>query len=269
MIGLVDYDSLIYKSMYRIVSIQEIKQLLAKGKPREWVEKEILDKALGRLGNMGDRIILDIENAGIEISHCEYFITPRKSIRMQLFPYYKQNRGKYFNPMVKWVNKLRSYLLESSFAIIKDGYEADDLIYDRAKTLGELGCIIISMDKDLLQCPGLHYNYYRKPTKEVDEYGRRLTHPPVGLMVVTKEESDYNFWNQMLIGDNTDNIKGVHGIGSVKARKILLETSENHEEAVKLEYQRVYGDEWLKEYEKNHFLLTLGSTDRNYQTINI
>ncbi len=273
MIALIDYDSLIYKSAYKVVSIQDIKQKISEGKKRDELEKWIMDECINRLCNIGDGLMTEIESNdffienGLNISFCEYFITPRTSLRKVKFSDYKANRDRKINPMYKWVNKVRKYLLDSNFAITQYGFEADDLIADRAKELGQNECIVISLDKDLIQIPGVHFNFYRKPSKELDKYGQRIKNPYTGLSIVSDKQAEYNFWYQMLVGDVVDNVKGCKGIGPKKAEKILLE-SENYEQSVKDVYKLTYQDLWLSEFEKNHFFLYLG-TKRKYETIEL
>lgn len=73
-------------------------------------------------------------------------------------------------------------------------------------------CIICSVDKDLLQIPGKHYNFVKKEFCKVSEI-----------------EGLRNFYKQMLIGDPADNIFGVKGIGKVKAANLIdcLETEQD------------------------------------------
>jgi hypothetical protein len=56
-------------------------------------------------------------------------------------------------------------------------------------------------------------------------------------------EGDYNFYIQLLVGDRTDNIKGIDGIGPVKAAKILAncKTKEELHAAVLKVYIENYG----------------------------
>lgn len=83
------------------------------------------------------------------------------------------------------------------------GLEADDAIgIYLSKTKESIAC---SIDKDLRQIPGLHWNFVKKELYDVSEY--------IGA---------FNFYRQLLIGDVSDNIKGVHGIGPVKAEKFLF-----------------------------------------------
>lgn len=72
-------------------------------------------------------------------------------------------------------------------------------------------CVICSVDKDLLQIPGKHYNFVKKEFCEISEI-----------------EGLRNFYKQMLIGDPADNIFGVKGIGKVKAANLIdcLETEQ-------------------------------------------
>ena len=66
--------------------------------------------------------------------------------------------------------------------------------------------VICSIDKDLLQIPGRHYNFVKK-VHTVQTYEDGLKH----------------LYMQSLIGDKSDNIIGVAGIGPVKAEQALAE----------------------------------------------
>jgi hypothetical protein len=248
---LFDYDSLIYKCVYRIVDIQTIKQWFAQGKTKDWMREEIVTQCKNRLCNMGDYLFTTIEDTGIMIGSVEYYITNApKSIRRQISPIYKSNR----KPN-KWVNAIRKYLIEMDFAVTHPEYEADDLIFDRALELGEQNCIILTMDKDLKQIPGIHFNYYRP--KVVNEQGEKISGDCVGLSVVTKEESEYTFWLSMLTGDHGDNIKGIKGLGPKKGEAILKGKIDLKETVIN-QYKGFYGANWETEYKTNYRLLGLG-----------
>jgi hypothetical protein len=76
--------------------------------------------------------------------------------------------------------------------------EADDAL--AIEHAAHPGSVLATIDKDLRQSPGLHYNYDK------------------GLKYkVSPEQGVYQFHLQLLIGDNTDNIKGIKGIGQKKA----------------------------------------------------
>jgi 5'-3' exonuclease len=67
--------------------------------------------------------------------------------------------------------------------------------------------IICTIDKDLDQIPGQHYNFVRKEKYNVSE-----------------DEGNRFFFYQLLVGDPTDGIKGVPGIGPKKATRLLDST---------------------------------------------
>lgn len=92
--------------------------------------------------------------------------------------------------------------------------ETDDIISFLAyyhKDLLDTDCIICSPDKDLQQIPGTHYN----PNKPWDE----------AIKILSVEEAQFNYLKQLLMGDSTDNIAGIPGLGEVKATKFLKEHS--------------------------------------------
>lgn len=258
---LFDYDSLIYKSVFRIVSIQDIKSWIREGKSREWMETEIINLAINRLVSMGDNILLCLEDGGIWSYYIEYYITScKKAYRKSIYPQYKENRKKVSNivsiRMRKWVSKVRSYLKEMNFASCSDKFEADDLIRDRAEELGEDNYVIVSMDKDLSNIPGLHYNYYNEVVK--DENGEELKNmygetikEHRGFKIVSKEESEINFWTQMLCGDSGDNIPGLYRVGVKTAPKIIKDVKVEDLRSAVMEY---YKEHFLKRFDKGHEL---------------
>lgn len=260
MVALFDYDSLIYKSCYRIVDIATIREWFELGRTKSWMREKIIEKSVNRLSNMGDNLFLDLDDVGVRVEHVEYFITAAKrSARKEIDPLYKSHR----RPN-KWVNKIRKHLLEANFAITSDEFEADDLIFDRAMELGDENCIILTMDKDLKQIPGIHFDYYRPTT--IDQEGNKKRGPCRGLELVSPEKAQRFFWYQMLTGDHGDFIKGVPGIGPKRAAKMLddLPTKD-----LKLRVMRAYYEKFdgLKELINNYYLLKLGTKERDIEMI--
>lgn len=126
------------------------------------------------------------------------FLTGKNNFRYDINPDYKANRKDTVRP--QWLDICRSYLVNEYNAIITDGYEADDALgFNQTEDT-----VIFSIDKDLLMIPGHHYNFIKNEYREVSELD--------GLKM---------FYRQMLIGDSSDNIKGVAGIGKVKAAKLI------------------------------------------------
>jgi DNA polymerase-1 len=72
--------------------------------------------------------------------------------------------------------------------------------------------IICSIDKDMMQIPGRHYNWNTQ---------RRT--------MQTVNEANYFFYRQILTGDPGDGYTGIPGCGPVKADKILEGLDLSHE----------------------------------------
>ena len=106
---------------------------------------------------------------------------------------------------------LTQYMIEVLRFDVVDGLEADDLVVYWNREMKE-ETIICSPDKDVLkQTPGVHYNY-------------RWSKDGRGSWVTTSEDdADIFLWQQVLMGDSTDCIPGLPGIGEKKALKILKE----------------------------------------------
>jgi DNA polymerase-1 len=141
-----------------------------------------------------------IENTIGETVADEYqvFLTGHGNFRYELFPDYKANRrGK---PLPTHLNACRTYLKKEWAAVECEGWEADDALGMAQND----STILCSIDKDLKQLSGKHYNFVKK---EFD-----FVKPHAGLL---------HFYSQLLIGDNSDNIKGVNGIGPVRAKRML------------------------------------------------
>lgn len=299
MIALFDFDSVIYKaasvhykglklSMLRKEYLKHLNdkkewssiQVNVKGKVknifecRSIIEKGIFEDMLTFSENIGDGIISEIDKDpfivenGIDINIVEYYITVGMSIRKSLVTTYKANRKP--KPLNRWVSMVRNHYLQTGFCEIKDGWEADDLIYDRAKELGMNNYIIIALDKDLKQIPGIYFDYYKRTWTESDGYndfGYKNQTEMRGLTIVNEDQARYLFWTQMLVGDGVDNISGVKGIGKVKAEQILYSlfqkdaSDEVYENLVKGCYNDKYGVNGEKEFKKNFFLIKLGVRD--------
>ena len=136
---------------------------------------------------------------------CEYqgYLTGTDNFRHELSDIYKAQRPKDKPLYYKFA---RQYLIDNWGAIVVDGQEADDAIAIEATRLGFDNVIIVSIDKDFKQLPCLIYNYQKNTWHQSDEW-----------------QASVNFYTQILVGDASDNIKGVVGIGPVKAAKLLLD----------------------------------------------
>lgn len=139
-------------------------------------------------------------------SSMELWLSGPDNFRYGIYPEYKANRITAKRP--KWEKEVKQFLTNQFEANWSKGCEADDMLAIRHQELGEES-ILCSIDKDLLQSPGWHYNFVKKEKT-----------------FVTPEEGIRFFYYQLLVGDTADGIKGVPGIGPVKANRILDQADE-------------------------------------------
>ncbi len=88
--------------------------------------------------------------------------------------------------------------------------------------------IIVTLDKDLDLVPGEHYSWAISTT---------TWSKPAQFKSISKWEATSNFYSQMLIGDSTDNIFGIAGLGPVKSKK-YLSSAENEQDLFDLVYNK-------------------------------
>lgn len=150
-------------------------------------------------GFLEDLILFDLPNA----QTWELFLTGKSNFRYEyaVTAEYKGNRKGTEKPT--HYHLLREYLVSSWGALVVEGMEADDMLAIRATELGD-DSIIVTLDKDLDQVSGWHYNFVKK-----NKY------------YIAEDEGLLNFYKQFLIGDAVDNIKGAKGIGEKKSHKLL------------------------------------------------
>ena len=146
------------------------------------------------------------------------FDAPGPTFRHEVFGEYKANRPSMPEdlriqiPFIKEiVSALRLPILE------KEGYEADDLIATLARKLEREGTetVIVSGDKDLMQLISSHVTMYdpmKDKTFQVPEVRERFGVSPEKVVEVMG-----------LMGDTSDNIPGVPGIGPKTAGQLIEE----------------------------------------------
>lgn len=124
---------------------------------------------------------------------------------------------------------IRGYIQHNYPTEIADGLEADDLLGCALRNNSD--SVICTRDKDMDTISGWHYRWRCGELQPARRY------------YVSPFDGWYFYYYQMLVGDIADNIKGVIGIGDVKARKILRDCSNKDElhAAVKQVYIDVYG----------------------------
>lgn len=188
-----------------------------------------------------DILISGIDNtySGCYADEWILYLTGKNNFRLDIATtaVYKGNRTA---PKPAHLSALRKHLVEEWGAVVIDGQEADDAIAIEATKLQD-NYIVASVDKDLDQIAGWHYNFVKK----------------IGYNI-TPEEGMFRFYKQILTGDAADNIMGINGIGPVKADKLLAE-AEDENEMYSICLEQYGGNEdrvienarllWLRRYE--------------------
>ena len=132
------------------------------------------------------------------------------NFRYDVFADYKANRDRSLTPA--GLTEIRDAMLEEFNGIICDGYEADDLVVFLREKYPEK-YLLVAIDKDVLNSvEGRHFNYYESSLYNID----------MKWMEVDRLTSLIWRYKQTLMGDKTDNIIGLKGIGPKKAEKILV-----------------------------------------------
>lgn len=140
-----------------------------------------------------------------------------------------------------WYSQIRNYLMGLNGRMVF-GMEADDAI-GIALTLDPENAISCSVDKDLDNIPGKHYN-------EI--------HPEKGVYLVSETDALHNFYCQLALGDRVDNIHGLYSIGPKS--QLLVDICRCSSEldmyllAVKW-YKKYYGNYWKQFLWENASLL--------------
>jgi DNA polymerase I len=197
---LIDADSLMYFSSYG----SEEDQILSETK----LSEKIYD-------------ILNIVGQSYNVEKYYVFVKGSNNFRYKIFPAYKKNRPAK-HPIIDVLNK---YLVDNFGAIESHNAESDDYAFSYSQ-LPEYKnrTIICSVDKDLLQIPGIHYDYQKNKFHHISE-----------------EDARYNLAIQMIMGDAADGILCLRGYGPKKAQALIEKGMSSYQ------YMKII----LKEYQKN------------------
>jgi DNA polymerase-1 len=149
--------------------------------------------------------------------------TKEKTFRHELYDQYKANRDAAPDDLHTQVPLINSVLEAANIPQIGiDGWEADDVIASLTKSATKAGIesVMVTGDKDLLQLVDEHVFALRPPRKGESSYRQ------IGKEEVFEEfgvRSDQIVDYLALIGDSSDNVPGVAGIGPKGAVKLLSE----------------------------------------------
>jgi len=144
----------------------------------------------------------------------------RNPERLSLYPNYKKREkdGDYDETVLKriysQVRMCEDVLNELKFLVFKfPDTEADDIISTLSFMFSSEQCVIISTDGDFLQLISPNIDVYHPIKKEL--YTFENFEEKLGLKL-----EDFVLYRS-LVGDTSDNIPGVSGIGPARAKKVI------------------------------------------------
>jgi DNA polymerase-1 len=178
------------------------------------------------------------------------YISGSENFRYELYGDYKANRVGKERPIM--LEPVKEFLLSEWEGILTHGYEADDAISIQASMEnavdnepGRSEYIIAANDKDFLQLPGEHYNFVTD-----------------AFQMVSEDEALWNFWNQVLTGDYSDNVPGLSRVGPARAAKILSGHSpRDYAEVVR----NAYND--ARQFSRTYHLIRLLRSEEEYEDL--
>lgn len=246
--ALIDGDIIVYRSAFAAEhTIYHLYQTEGSPDPSLWkfvktfktavdMNKAIAQLELEDYGVHRELEVEPVENALYSAKHTvesikratqaddvKIFLTGKGNFREEVATLagYKENRIDMRKP--EWYGKVRDYLIKFKGAEVVNGIEADDALADCQAN----DTVICSIDKDLLQVPGRHYNWVKNK--------KYMVTPEQGLKLL---------WKQVLTGDSTDNIPGIKGLGPKKAAQLLADATTEDE------YREICVQQWAQAIEE-------------------
>lgn len=144
------------------------------------------------------------------------------TFRNELYAEYKAHRKPTPGELSQQFPLVKEVLQALGITVIEEaGYEADDIIGTLATKAGEVGheVIIVTGDRDVLQLisPRVQVMLTKKGISDMDVYDNQAFEVKYG--VTPQQQIDL----KGLMGDASDNIPGVPGIGEKTAMKLIVE----------------------------------------------
>lgn len=236
---IVDIESYIHKSLTACKFLHEIGKGI-------YAEAYDTNKAIKFLEDNLNRLM-----GTLQANCCELVIGDTNNFRKNINPNYKANR-----PSKPQIYEVVLGVVNQKFNPISlQNLEADDtcrILYEDKNFYPNLEKIIVSIDKDFFSIPCKFY--------------RDL--PNNDLIDIDLDTAQYNLYKQIIMGDNSDNYKGIPGYGEVKASK-FLEFSKDEKEIIKLfEDNGLTKDDYIMNYNMAH-LVSINEYNFNTGEINV
>ena len=155
--------------------------------------------------------------ASLNVSHIAVvFDSGSKTFRNEIFPDYKANRPPCPEDLIPQFSIVRESAEALNIAILEQvGFEADDIIATIAKKSAKAGfeVVIVSSDKDLMQLIDENISMFdamKNKSISFNEVHEKFSVEPDKVLEVLS-----------LIGDASDNVPGVRGIGPKTASELI------------------------------------------------
>ena len=198
MVLLIDADSLVFASCYRTRN---------EGEVLKDIYYRNIEDSISKFDEQFMKIVNDLDEI-YNVTEVKTFNGSKGNFRKKITPTYKANRkGQELPPLL---HQMHQYVKDNYNSIYGYGLETDDLVaqywYRLKHEIGRNNICIVSLDKDYRQFPALIYNYH---------YNHRE------ILDITPDEALYNFYEQMIIGDVSDNVNFFFGKGKKFAEYYL------------------------------------------------
>ena len=197
------------------------------------------EEAMFKFDESYQKVINDLEEF-YEIEEVMPFGLSKNNFRKFITKTYKANRK---SEKPQYFNILCQYVVKYYDPIQANGMETDDLVAIYREKIGHENCIIVSIDKDYNQFEGNIYNYNKKQ-----------------FITLSKEDALYNFYEQMIVGDQADNINFCKGYGKAYAKKLFkgVYTDFGYKKKVLGLFKEIYRSKGRERFIQCYHLLKLG-----------
>lgn len=209
MIAIIDADSICFTAACDRVLRNESGEVV-KGEDGKSI---YVPKSSEQIRESIDKLMLDVLN-GCNTDSYVAFIKAGcglKNFRHLINLNYKSNRS---DEEPHWWLTAFSHLVNKWSAIPVQDYEVDDYVNATRYKLED--SFIVTVDKDLLNLTGTHYNWKKNEWVTVQAF-----------------QEEYWFWTDMITGQPGDGIKGLPGKGKAFAEKLLTFSGNYREEVLR------------------------------------
>lgn len=198
----------------RIYAAQERPYLQISSEISDATKGQIIHNTIAAIEQAIEKLIRTVEPShGLVV-----FDGEGDSWRHQIYPQYKAGRSPMPEPLAQGMDKIKQAIEKTGLHLHQQAnQEADDIIGALAQKIAEnqRQATIVSTDKGFLQLLCDHIRVY-------DYFGRKyLDHQHVIEKFGVSPQQLINYWS--LVGDSSNNIPGLAGIGPKSAQDILLQ----------------------------------------------